>query len=363
MKIVNRLGRTIACLGLFLALLIPTISAQNDTVTVPDVSGLNVAVATARLNEAGLRLGTELPAPITDGGDAVVGTVQSQSVAGDEQLAPGTAIDLNIHSSAKITLVYDDNDFTLINHTGVTLGLNSFIFSSNDGTRRFIASRWQATLESGDCAQVWSVARFEPKNLQGCASIAWLTTSDPAEHFWMQSAGSTSFDIIENGVTRASCPSAPPNSQDNPTSCEFYIVTFTDIPATEYLYFVYTDDRFAVINTTEDSWMPLNTTPIYTSNADGAGSQLIISNYFDADTMLANPQRLAPQQCLLLIGDANITDAPELCQIVGTQVLDATQQFWRTAFELDSPFDRGERISCPAATPGRMTLCIMPRGN
>lgn len=43
------------------------------------------------------------------------------------------------------------------------------------------------------------------------------------EHFWTGANGVRPFNVVQGGLERAICQAAPPNSQDQPTTCEFYL--------------------------------------------------------------------------------------------------------------------------------------------
>jgi hypothetical protein len=249
--------RQLVLLILLLALVLP-INAQ-ETVTVPDLTSLNVPQAAATLNRLGLRLGNQEAQPITAADAVTPNTIAGQSIAAGESAAIGTSIDIRVWSAANITLIYDDNDLTMMNRTGGNLNLGNISFNSLDGTHRFTANNWRGSLEIGDCTQIWSIARREPKNMDGCnEAMYWQTTNLPDEHFWTQTAGVDSFVVVQDGIERATCEAAPANSQDRPLTCEFFVVSSAEnAETTPYLYMAYTTDRFAVINNSDDAWMPL----------------------------------------------------------------------------------------------------------
>jgi hypothetical protein len=347
-------------------LLAGSVLAQNDTVTVPDVTGLNLPQATARLNANGLQVGEQMIQPGT-AATGIPGSVVAQSLAAGEQTGTGTPVNLTILSAARVQLIYDDNDLTMLNDTGTTVNLANMVFGSADGTKRFPASRWRSTLEAGDCTQIWSIARREPKPVNGCDSVYWLTTNNPANHFWTQTAGVQQFTVVHEGV-QVTCEAAPPGSQNNPSTCEFYILAdTTDALSTSFVYFAYTRDMFAVINTTSDRWMPLDDTPLYNFNPglQNPGGSLLLSD----DSLFPNPpavgtvERLAPGQCLLLTLDsATATTPPPECEtVIAERALSSQVAFWLADFELDSPFAGQDRVTCPAARETRQTVCVMPR--
>lgn len=356
-------------LVLFIGLLIFPLftSLAQDTVTVPDVTGLTLPQAAARLNENGLRLGDQTAEPWTSASTGIPGSVVNQSVVAGTTIAQGSSIDLTILSDSRITLIYDDNDLTLINQTDANISLNGLLFSSDDGTKRFNASNWRNNLDGGDCTQIWSIARREPKRVDGCDSIFWQTTNETSSHFWTQSAGASQFNVIQNGDVLATCDAAPPNSQDSPTTCVFYVVTGdTGSASTDYIYFSYTTDRLVVINSTTDRWMPLNNTPIFNFNPQisNPGVQLIIGDpdlFPDANTV-ADIRRLAPGQCLMLtVSPLTNAEPTESCNVIARRDLSAEVIFWSAPFELLSPFSDSGRASCPAAVEGQLTRCYMPR--
>ena len=71
--------------------------------------------------------------------------------------------------------------------------------------------------------------------------------------------------------------------------------------------------------------------------------------------------QLAPGQCLFFTNTAPTSQQPpEDCDVIARFDMGASIIFWGAAFELDSASD-GRRRSCPAATDGRLTICVMPR--
>jgi hypothetical protein len=337
----------------------------QDVVTVPNLSGLNIPQAAAQLNRAGLRLGAQSAVPPTSAPNAAPGII-SQSIAAGTQAPFGSTVDISLVSAANVRLVYDDNDLTLLNGTGAGLDLTQIQFGSSDGTRRFDAARWRGNIDSGDCTQIWSIVRNAPKDVAGCASTFWLTTNDAGQHFWTQAAGVAEFNVIQGGSVLATCAAAPPNSQDVPTTCEFYILAANDGGAAlPYIYFAYTEDRIAVINPSDDAWLPLDSTGVFNFNPQimvpGAGLSLADPNLFTPHPV-ADMRRLAPGQCVMLTR-APLTNAepPEACDVLSQLAIAPEVMFWSFAFELEPASRPGERVSCPGATAGVVTICVMPR--
>jgi hypothetical protein len=197
---------------------------------------------------------------------------------------------------------------------------------------------------------VWSIRAAEAKQVEGCDSIYWLTTNDSASHFWTQVAGVQQFSVNQDELPVITCQAAPPNSQDSPTTCDFFIGTDTGGADTaSYLYVAYTPESFAIVNVSSDDWMPLNRAQVFTSSADFRLSDLFV----DLDT-LADINRLAPSQCFVL-GEG---EAPEDCDVMGQ--LPGTSAFWNEAFTI-VPTRRGaDGVTCPAAVEDTVLICVMP---
>lgn len=335
--------------------------AQSEQVTVPDLTGLNVPQAAAALNRQGLRLGTPSAQAWTIAANLIPNTIGGQNVAPGTPIERGSAIDFTILSSANVRLIYDDNDLTLINNTGTSLDLSRIVFNSTTGTQRFSASRWRGGIEFGDCTQIWSVQRGTPKSVIGCDSIFWLTTNNSAEHFWTQLSGAPAFEVLQDGVPVATCDAAPPNSQDNPLMCEFFVIGGALDPAsTEYVYFSYTTDRFTVVNPSDNAWMPLEATQLQI-----AGLSLRLGEptlYGATPSTVADVRKLAPQQCAMLALDPTAAATPtDPCDLIAQGTVAQPQAFWTVPFEVVPATIGGETFMCPPATPDRVTVCVMPR--
>ena len=139
--------RKLCCLILLFALILPVYAQET---TVPDLTGLRVPQAAAELNRSGLRLGRQEAQPMTAADSVTPNTVAGQSVAAGELVASGTTVDIRVWSAANITLIYDDNDLTMLNLTGGNLNLGNISYNSPDGTHRFTAKNSRGSLEIGD---------------------------------------------------------------------------------------------------------------------------------------------------------------------------------------------------------------------
>ena len=117
--------------------------AQEQTVTVPDVTGLNVPQAAALLNKNGLRLGLENNQGWTADSGLPENTINGQSIPTGQTTPFGTTIDVNVLRSPNALVIYDDNDLTLVNHSGGDLNLTGITFVAANGNGAQLAgSRW-----------------------------------------------------------------------------------------------------------------------------------------------------------------------------------------------------------------------------
>jgi hypothetical protein len=272
------------------------------------------------------------------------------------------AIDITVLRSPNTLLLYDDNDLTLINHTGGVIDLTGVIFQALDGNHAtFAANRWGRALREGRCGQVWSVNRNGPKGLDDCSAIEhWLITTNGAEHFWTGAGGTTQFSLLQNGLERAVCLVA------NPGRCEFYLPSSgtgaEDI--TGYVYMVYTQDRLAIINNTDDRWMPLAGFELLNNYVEPRGAAVAPSDaslYGRNLNPAANLQHLAPGQCIFFTNSSpEAQTPPQPCDIVAQLNVGPSVIFWGADFPVNSITD-DQPHSCPAPTAAGMTLCVMPR--
>lgn len=342
--------------------------AQASEVVVPDLTGMNAPQAAATLNRIGLRLGKQTDDNWSAGQPVPEGGISTQSVAAGTTVEAGSVVDVTVLRSANIRLLYDDNDLTIINLTDNTVDLSEMrLVAVDGGGASFEAARLGADLRSGQCVQMWSISRSGPKTLEECSFIQnWLSTTNSAEHFWTTTAGGTTeFNVRQGGASRATCSAAPPNSQEQPTTCEFYL------PAggqggniAEYVYLVYDTTRFLLVNNAPDEWMRTNQTTIHNANPNrGAlGASFVVGDpaIFGSPDIVAQINRLAPSQCLLYkSADASTDGLPENCDIIAQLDLPTDQLFWSFDFELEGR--EGERFICPAAVEGKRVICAMPR--
>lgn len=349
-----------------IALYLPIV-AQSEDVVVPDLTGLNVPQAAAELNRTGLALGQQISEGWTEASGLSQNVIGGQSVDSGMAVPRGTAIDITVFRTPNVILIYDDNDLTFINQTGASLDLTGFQFQADTG-ESFNASQWRGGIDSGDCGQIWSISRGNPKSLPECDSIFWVVLPNrPETHFWTQLTGVSQFGVIQDGVVRQTCVAAPANSQDAPLRCEFFVSSDAVADDTiDFLYFSYTTEALALINRSDSQWMPTNQSTILNNNPALSIPGVLVR--FDDPTILppeslvgfGDTAQLAPQQCLLLRVAGADTPSPEDCDVVAQNNLSSELAFWLADFQIQSSSINSQH-TCPAATEGRLTICIMPR--
>lgn len=350
-----------------LVTLVATVQGQSAEAVVPDVVGQPVPQAAAELNRAGLGLGSTTP--FDQNTDLPPNSVVTQSIVPGTAVSYGTLVDLSVVLPSNARLLYDDNDITVINLTEGQLDLSGVTFASIEGTSAaYSANNIAGRLNSGDCWQLWSISRTGPKDVTGCTSTVWRTTSNTSNHFWTQSNGVSQFTVQQNGIQRATCAAAPVGSQDSPLSCEFYLAGSSTAAATvPYLQFVYTPNAIALVNTRDDAWMPTDQTTIYNYNPQlqNPGAPLIFGDTGllreEFRVGLGDITQLAPGQCLVLTLEGAAPTEPVVpCDVLAQRSLSASVAFWLADFEVES-VTIGRRHTCPAAVDNAQTRCIIPR--
>lgn len=331
------------------------VAAQD--VAVPDLTGMAVPQAAAALNRLGLKLGAENNQGWTQESGLPQNTINGQSIPAGQTAALGTAVDVNVLRSPNVILIYDDNDLTLVNQSGGTINLGGLAFRALDGGgATFAASRWGGGLAAGDCGQVWSVGRGSGKDMAECGNVQWMTTNDSAEHFWNGAGGTTQFGVFQDGVQRVTCPVA------NPGRCEFYVASGASGDATEFVYFAYTPEHLAVINQSDNQWMVLDGFSVSNNYVQPVGQAVNMADptIYSNMSPVANVGRLAPGQCILYTNSGPGSDQPpQPCDVIARLDIGANLIFWGADFGVNS--SDGAARSCPAATAGRLTICVMPR--
>lgn len=320
------------------------VSAQE--VAVPDLTGLNVPQAAAALNRAGFALGEQTVAIWTAASGVPENTIVAQAVPAGQSAAAGAAIGVTVARTPNVILRYDDNDITLINRSGVDMTLNGLVFNAKDTTRPAAMGidRWNTTsLKPGDCLQAWSVGRRSLKETEGCGFFYWLSSTNPELHFWTALNGVSTFSVTLSGIEYAVCPAAPAGTQ--PMDCNIYLPVNASDEVTPFVQFSYTPDTLVIFNRTSDRWMSLVG---LTVGGLPVGDPALYGN----PATVALIPLLAPGQCLVFGEGAPVEDCHEIAR--------ASVSFWKAPFILSGTSD-GKDYTCPAATAGKLTQCIMPR--
>lgn len=338
--------------------------AQGSLGNVPDVTGLTPAQAAALLNQNGLNLGQQNPAEADD--ESTPNTVVSQSIEPDTSVALGTAVDVFITSPTNARLIYNDNYMIMFNLTeGVMNTPNVILQAISGSSTSFNISQLSGSLEADDCLQLWSVDRGDVEEIGGCDSVYGRTLTDPNEYFWTETSGATEFAIIENGIERTTCPVASAGTEDAPLYCDFYLagggVGYDDA---DYMYLVYSDKAMAIINTSEDQWMPTDQTLFYNHNP-GLAIRDVAGILGDTEVLreehhvgLGEVTRLAPNQCLVFtVQGSGVNESPEPCDVVAQRALSGDVVVWLTDFEAESRFD-GSIVICPDSITGELIRCV-----
>lgn len=330
-------------------------AGQDAISTVPDLNRLTVPEAAAALSRAGLRLGPETIIAIDPVSGESENIIVEQLPPAGEAVQPGTAVGITVTRVINAYVIYDDNDLTLVNLTAGLIDLNTVMFSGTSGTgeaiTEFNPSAWTPQLDVGRCGQLWSVARLASKEVAGCGAILWMTAANSNQHFWTHTSGTTQFSVIQDGVVRATCPTAQAGSQDAPLRCD--IVFDVDYPDEniDYVYIAYTTNRLIIHNQTIDRWMSLDETVL----RDSSGGEIDLSS-LDKFNEAADQTRLAPGECILFAAQAN-AQPPEPCRVISQMVTDA--MFWLEPFSVIGR-DEVPRV-CEAAEEGALVICVMLR--
>jgi hypothetical protein len=135
-----------------------------------------------------------------------------------------------------------------------------------------------------------------------------------------------------------------------------------DCDYTAYFYLAYTTETVALLNPTSDHWMNTTQATVFNFNpqvGDGIELRMGDANLYENPEIVTDMARLAPGQCLLM-STAEQPSHAQPCDRIAQLTLSPAVAFWLFEFEVLSETD-GLRRKCPAATEGRLTLCIVPQ--
>ena len=108
--------------------LVAHVATAQESVVMPDLTGMTVPVAAATLNRAGIGIGQETGERWTEESGLPRNTIGAQSVEPGTPVAPGSTVDLTVLRSPNVQVIYDDNDLTLVNETGGPIQLVIYCF-------------------------------------------------------------------------------------------------------------------------------------------------------------------------------------------------------------------------------------------
>lgn len=321
---------------------------------IPEVIGLGVPQAAARLNAAGFRLAP--PVFIEDGGTPH--RITAQEPPAGSAAEPGTAVTVTVPRPPTTRLVWDANDFTLIwNGAGgsadflwlpalrfVALSAEGGSSATGEGQIALSGGWPEVAINPGFCAQVWTEAVRGAKDVDGCASARstlWQTTNDRATHFW--TSGASAFAVYQDGVYRGQCAAAA-------FECTLYLAPVHFAPdVTEYAYLTYSADGLMLVNPSADRWLPAAQITI---NERTLGDPAA----FAGQDVIGTVETLAPGQCLWFATSAG-SAALEPCAVVARAEGAA---FWVSGFSWAGRAD-GQPHDCPAVVEGETMVCLLPR--
>ena len=347
--------------GLLLLFILLPLTAQDNAVTVPDVTGLSPAQAAAELNRVGLFLGTmDTNAPVPTDELNPDYSILAQSPNHGENVEAGSTVDVTLNYY-NVLLRYDGNEFHLINVSGVDIGLHNLSFET--ANRRFEARQWGDMARTGFCVQAWTIEVnnfYEPQEcgfVQG--GIGVLKSIPENQRFWIDSRVE-SFRVMQNGMLRVECLIAQDSAEDVPEdTCAVWLASNQppeDI--TEYLYFVYDAHHFYVHNRSANQWMPLESVMI-----EGLSRLLVENRFFDFEPR-ARLDFLAPQQCLHLSDGTPIAEDAEqivACDVVIQSTYSSDDRFWLDGFTVTGILDIPASRQCPPVAGDMPSVCLIPR--
>lgn len=365
--VVKTLRLVVLALTWFGVLAVHAQQADNQiptAVTVPNLYGLTAPQAAAALNAARLRFGGQSAA--TAGESQAPGTVTSQSLPAGSLANAGDTVDILVAEPANVRLIYDNNDLTLIHNGNEPLDVRQIDFQASEAVPvQFTGRRWGRRVEPGDCVQVWSTRRTEPKSVAGCRRIeSWLSTTDAAQHVWKQSAGVERFVVRQDGIPRGECPAAGSGTRDAPMVCEIYLAQPEAAPVWPFVYLAYTQDTLIVHNASSDSWMRPNLTVEPSAGGAFMFNDTTLYSAIDGLVLSAGDsgpvlRQLAPNQCVRFRTSTALPGSlPEPCFLFGDALVHGAP-FWQSRFTVR---DRaGDRHICEAAVADTVTVCRIVR--
>jgi TolB protein len=124
---------------------------------------------------------------------------------------------------------------------------------------------------------------------------------------------------------------------------------------TEYVQFTYTEDRIALSNPSPNRWMFLSDVLLTPAVGDPELVTNLVSMMGGASVL-----RLAPGECVFWRVESASETPTETCREIARITLPGASGFWAGGFQITSAVT-AESYSCPTATPGQRTRCLVPR--
>ncbi len=364
------------CCRLLLCLaVLPLVVTLAGAQAAPDVTGRTLPAAAAELNRAGLELGDITFAEWQEGAAFAENTVSAQTLVENR-------VNVTVLQTYNMRLVYDDNDFTLVNMVdldvewALSIARLEFVAQNRlQGARpaRFSGLEWRGWVSRNFvCLQLWSidVAGADP-TVADCprAGIStWLDDLPPEQQFWNAASGAERFVVLHDGVRRASCPTAI--TQEHQTCLLYLPVGILPQDASQstgyryyaedvapYVFFRYSTDYLWVINRTANRWLPTGQVQLVNETRQQLGDPTGFIAVGAGSVGL-----LAPGQCALFVFDPAALQSlpPECSHHVATATAGTDGAFWRDGFSIASWIDQTERACPPPAAAGE-SICLLPR--
>jgi hypothetical protein len=323
-----------------------TATAQPDTATVPDLTGLTAPQAARALGLAKLAFGAESSLAWTADARVQRNQVRAQDPAAGSKVAPGSAVNITVLRVYNAALRIETDSLTLRNLGDTPLDLGGVVFKSADGSRQFDATGWGRSLPAKKCDQLWTVQPPRATPSAECGTPNRAIVAPKVRQFWVESG----FRIERYQDEIATCPASAP-------SCEIALPQGDDPERTAYMLFSYRTNHLEIRNDSE-RWMGLNGAQAVGSNGVRLDLHIPPGGTTPGDVPWSG-SRLAPGQCLVL-SELEVAALPPFdCAVVGYVRLKTGGAFWTRGFALTGP--SGRRGLCAAPRPGLQSLCWVPR--
>jgi PASTA domain len=344
---------------LLMMLMIPVLAQEGkeNTISVPDLTGMSAPQAETALNEQGLRLAPSILSLDTNLYDGIINTVAIQSIIAGEIVERGTIITISVIRDFDLLLLYDiqdgdADDFTLVNLSNEDINLAGIVFQST--SEENIEPSYNARDFSGGilpaerCFQLWGRAEagfYEPEECDNNRLLNYGIVRDIPNNqkFWQDTV---SFMVMQDGVYRASC-------EVSVGRCELWVsprAIAEDV--TEYIYFIYDEHQLYIFNSAPEQWMPLTEIQLADSG------RRLNDPLMWSSSLVPDIDFLAPKQCVRF-SDTDADEALVDCLVIAASTLTQSNIFWSNGFSVQSLYQAGIELTCPR--PSERSFCLIPR--